>query len=85
MFSLSCDDPVHAILYTDPCMFFTPVGGAWGREWVWLWAQTSTQGGWGTTQRRWSSDGDVRVLQLPCVGTTSLGGCLYKNLRAELN
>ena len=32
MFSLSCDDPVHAILYTDPCMFFTPVGGRGGES-----------------------------------------------------
>lgn len=26
MFSLSCDDLVHAILYTDFCMFFTQLG-----------------------------------------------------------
>ena len=71
MFSLSCDGPVHAILYTDLCMFFMPVGVAWGGEWAWLWAQTSAQGGRGTTQRKWSRDGDVRVLHLPCVGTTS--------------
>ena len=42
-----------------------------GETVVWLWAQTSAQGGWGTTQRKWSRDGDVRVLHLPCVGTTS--------------
>lgn len=71
MFSLSCDDPVHAILYTDLFMFFMPVGVASGREGWWLWAQAQAQAGQGKAQRRWSDDVDVRVPSLPHVGTIS--------------
>ena len=87
MFPLSCDDPVHAILYTEPCMFFTPVGGGVGER-VGVARPRPLPREDGEQHRE---GGLVMVMSesysCPVWGLhlTTLWGYLYKNLRAELN
>ena len=82
MFSLSCDDPVHAILYTDLCMFFMPVGVAWGRQWCGSGPKPLPRED--GERHRESGLGMVMSESYICpvwgLHLVTLWGCLYKNL-----